>query len=138
MEDNNCVLCDRPGYPTDYYAPNFEGSEPTAVIPLCQFHKGNYVAHGNKALDELWEEGKAPLWKWRKPFSSSRIGIIEFARDVLGLDLLPYQEEQLRRAEAGKLSRSVIFTGKPKRIMDEYRQFSKLGPTKWKARKEAL
>ncbi len=62
--------------------------------------------------------------------------IIEFARDVLGVDLEPWQEEQLRRAEAGKLSISVVFRGKPKRILDEYNQFTKLGPAKWKAKKE--
>lgn len=62
--------------------------------------------------------------------------IVEFTRDVLGINLLPWQEEQLRRAEAGKLSSSVVFRGKPKRILDEYTQFTKLGPEKWKAKKE--
>ena len=62
--------------------------------------------------------------------------IVEFARDVLGVDLEPWQEEQLRRAEAGELSSSVVFTGRPRRILDEFEQFTKLGPAKWKAKKE--
>ena len=62
--------------------------------------------------------------------------IVEFTRDVLGIDLEPWQEEQLRRAEAGELSASVVFTGKPKRILDEFAQFTKLGPAKWKAKRE--
>ena len=61
--------------------------------------------------------------------------IVEFTRDVLGIELFPYQEEQLRRAAAGKLSASVVFTGKPRRILDEFEQFKKLGPEKWKAKK---
>ncbi len=63
--------------------------------------------------------------------------IVEFTRDVLGIELFPYQEEQLRRAAAGKLSSSVIFTGRrrSRRILDEHTQFTKLGPEKWKAKK---
>ena len=48
-----CLLCDRPGYPTDYYAKDFEGSKPTMVIPLCQYHKASYMSHGIKRLDAL-------------------------------------------------------------------------------------
>jgi len=49
-DEENCLLCDRPGYPTDYYEPNFEGDEPTAVISLCQYHKASYMSHGIKRL----------------------------------------------------------------------------------------
>lgn len=65
--------------------------------------------------------------------------IVEFARDVLGLDLFPYQEELLRRAEAGEsIGYRFKFKGKPKRILDEFAQFKKLGPVRWRTRKEAL
>ncbi len=63
--------------------------------------------------------------------------IVEFAKDILGIDMVPWQEEQLRQAAAGKLSSSVVFRGKPKRILDEYHQFTKLGLEKWKAKKES-
>ena len=53
-----CLLCERPAYPTDYYAPNFEGSEPTAIIPLCQYHKASYMGHGLKKLDEMYRKGE--------------------------------------------------------------------------------
>ncbi len=55
--EETCLLCDRPGYPTDYYAPDFEGSEPT-VIPLCQYHKASYMSHGIKRLDVLVQGGE--------------------------------------------------------------------------------
>ncbi len=66
--DKTCLLCDRPAYPTDYYAPNFEGSEPTAVIPLCQYHKATYMSHGIKRLDELVQRSEVN----RSPAPSAR------------------------------------------------------------------
>jgi len=54
--EKKCLLCDRPGYPTDYYKLGFEGSEPTAVIPLCQYHKATYMSHGIKRLDGMMKE----------------------------------------------------------------------------------
>ena len=59
---NECVLCDRPGLPTSYFPPPDYDVE--VEIALCQYHKGSYMAHGIKALDKLWKEGKVPEWKW--------------------------------------------------------------------------
>ena len=53
-----CLLCGRPAYPTDYYPPDFMETNRSLVIPLCQYHKGTYMAHGLKKLDEMYREGK--------------------------------------------------------------------------------
>jgi len=57
--------------------------------------------------------------------------IVKFARDVLGIELLPYQEDLLRRMEKGE---TVVFgmrgPGKRtlNRVWDEYLQFKKTIP----------
>lgn len=52
-----CLICGRFAYPTDYYPPDFMETNKHMVVPLCQYHKGNYMAHGLKALDEMYSEG---------------------------------------------------------------------------------
>jgi len=52
-----CLLCGRPAYPTKYYPSAFD-LPAYLVVPLCQYHKGSYMAHGLKKLDEMYREGK--------------------------------------------------------------------------------
>ncbi len=56
--------------------------------------------------------------------------IIKFTKDVLGIELLPYQEDMLRRMEKGE---TVVFGMRPgkrtlSRVWDEYLQFKKVIP----------
>lgn len=56
--------------------------------------------------------------------------IVKFAKDVLGIELFPYQEDLLRRIEKGE---TVIFGMRPgkrvlNRVWDEYLQFKKVAP----------
>ena len=58
--------------------------------------------------------------------------IVKFAKDVLGVELLPYQEDMLRRMEKGE---TVVFGMRPgkrtlSRVWDEYLQFKKMAPLK--------
>ena len=56
--EQQCLLCNRPAYPTTYYPLNFVKTNKTKTIPLCQFHKGVYMAHGIKRLDEMLKNEK--------------------------------------------------------------------------------
>jgi len=56
--------------------------------------------------------------------------IVKFAKDILGVELLPYQEDMLRRMEKGE---TVVFGMRPgkrtlNRVWDEYLQFKKTIP----------
>ena len=56
--------------------------------------------------------------------------IVKFAKDVLGVELLPYQEDMLRRMEKGE---TVVFGMRPgkrtlSRVWNEYLQFKKIIP----------
>lgn len=58
--------------------------------------------------------------------------IIKFTKDILGVELLPYQEDMLRRMEKGE---TVVFGmrgGKRmlERVWNEYLQFKKTAPIK--------
>jgi len=56
--DKLCLLCKRPAYPTAYYPPDFITTNNILVIPLCQHHKGAYMAHGLKRLDTMYLKDK--------------------------------------------------------------------------------
>lgn len=60
----------------------------------------------------------------------SETDIVKFAKDILGVELLPYQEDMLRRMEKGE---TVVFGMRPgkrtlSRVWDEYLQFKKIIP----------
>jgi len=60
----------------------------------------------------------------------SEMDIVKFAKDILGVELLPYQEDMLRRMEKGETLVFGMRSGKRtlRRVWDEYLQFKKTSP----------
>ena len=56
--EKRCLICKRPAYPTAYYPPDWIETNNILTVPLCQYHKGSYMAHGLKKLDEMYLKDK--------------------------------------------------------------------------------
>lgn len=54
--------------------------------------------------------------------------VIDFAKEVLKIELLPYQEKMLRAMERGDMVDFTVRSGRAtvEKIMDEYRQWKKM------------
>lgn len=55
------------------------------------------------------------------------MGVVDFAKEVLEIELLPYQEKLLRAMERGDMVHFTVRSGRAtvEKIMDEYRQWKK-------------
>lgn len=53
--------------------------------------------------------------------------VVDFAKEVLKIELLPYQEKMLRAMERGDMVDFTVRSGRAtvEKIMDEYRQWKK-------------